>query len=166
MLTLLLPDDTEVQLEHSLVSLSKWEQIHEKPFFSQDDKTAEDTASYIEKMLLSEAPPGDWVTHLSAEDFLAITEYINSGQTATTFREDKSQRPSREIITNELIYSWMVRFTIPFDPCETWHLNRLMTLIRICGIQQTPPKKMTRSEQAAEYRRLNEERRRASGSSG
>lgn len=163
MLILSLQDGIEVQLEHSLASLSKWEQIYEKPFSKMPQ---EDTGSYIEQMLLSPSPSVDWVAHLSPAQHITIVNYINSSQTATTFRDDPSAKPSKDVITNEVIYSWMIKFGIPFDPCQGWHLSRLMTLIKIRGIQETPAKKMTRAQQAAEYRRLNEERRQQLGTSG
>lgn len=156
----------EITLEHSLVSLSKWESIHEKPFFSKDPMNAEETISYINQMIRGEIPPGDWHKQLKPEHFQQVTEYINSKQTATWFREDTSQAKSSEIVTNELIYYWMIGFQIPFKPCEDWHLNRLMTLIKIAGVKQSKPKKMSRQQQAEEYRRLNAERRAQLGTSG
>lgn len=158
--------EIELHLEHSLVSLSKWEQIHEKAFFSQDQMTQEETASYIEQMVIGEIPAGNWITRFETEHFLAVTNYINRKSTATWFREDSKQKGPSEVITNELIYYWMIGFQIPFDPCETWHVNRLMTLIKICGIKQTKPKKMSRQAQAEEYRRLNAARRQQLGTSG
>jgi hypothetical protein len=158
-------DNVELQLEHSLVSLSKWEAIHEKAFFGREPMTHEETVSYVQQMLLTENPPEDWANQLRLEDFDAITTYINSKQSATWFREDKNQRGPHEIVTAELIYYWMISFQIPFV-CETWHLNRLMTLIKICGIKQTKPKRMSRQAQAEEYRRLNAVRRQQLGTSG
>lgn len=156
----------EIHLEHSLVSLSKWESKHEKAFFSREGMTTKETLSYIEEMILTSPRPEKWFDRLEVENYTNITNYINSKQTATWFREDPNQKGSREVITNELIYYWMLTFQIPFQPCETWHLNRLMTLIKIAGIKQTKPKKMTRAQQAEEYRRLNAERRRQLGTSG
>lgn len=158
----------EIHLEHSLVSLSKWESIHEKAFFGsglKDPWTAEETLSYIKQMLLNDPPPR-WIERLQLEDYTTITDYINSSQTATWFREEQNQKSSREVVTNELIYYWMLSLQIPFEPCQNWHVNRLMTLIKICGIKQTKPKKMSRSAQAREYARLNAERRAALGTHG
>jgi hypothetical protein len=171
MLTLSLPqtdehDAVELALEHSLVSLSKWESIHEKPFYGRESMTPEEAFSYFETMLLVPPPHDGWIERLTQEHFTQINAYINSKQSATWFREDPNQRGPKEIVTNELIYFWMISFNIPFDPCETWHVNRLMTLIKICGIKQQKPKKMTRQQQAEEYRRLNAERRAKLGTSG
>lgn len=171
MLTIILPATEDLpaiklELEHSLVSLSKWESIHEKAFFGREDKDHDDTVSYIEQMILGSLPEEDWQSRLKAEDYKAITEYINSKQSATWFREEPEPRGPREIVTAELIYYWMINFQIPFRPCETWHLNRLMTLIKIAGIKQTKPKKMSRQAYSAEIRRLNEQRREQLGSTG
>lgn len=170
MLTIMLPETEQhlaakLTLEHSLVSLSKWEALHEKVFFSREEKTIGETYSYVRQMLLVEEPP-DFEGRLTNENLLAIQTYINSPQSATTFRQIPGERPSNEIITNELMYFWLVQFNIPFDPTETWHLNRLMTLVKICGIKQAKPKKMSKADQVAEMRRINEERRRQLGSSG
>jgi hypothetical protein len=170
-LTIILPQTDDLpqivlNLEHSLASVSKWESECEKAFFGREQKTHEETIVYIKDMVLDEIPPEGWITRLKPEDYEQITTYINSKQSATWFREDANQRPSREIVTSELVYYWMTQFNIPFQPCETWHLNRLMTLIKICGIKQTKPKPMSRQQQAEEYRRLNAQRRQQIGTSG
>lgn len=169
MLTLMLPPteifpEAKIHLEHSLVSLAKWEALHEKVFFSREEKSIGETHSYVRQMLLVEEPP-EFEARLSHEHLLALQNYINSSQSATTFRQ-MNERPSNEVITNELIYFWLVQFRIPFDPVETWHLNRLMTLVKICGIKQAKPKKMSQQERAAEMQRLNAERKRQLNSSG
>jgi septum formation topological specificity factor MinE len=158
-------DAVELSFEHSLVSLSKWESLTKKAFFSKEEKTSKETASYIECMLLTDDVPSDFLNRLSKEDVAVITSYINDKQSATWFREESNQKKSSEVITSELIYYWLVQFNIPFE-VERWHLNRLMTLVKIAGIKQTKPKAMSKAEQANEYRRLNAERRAASGSSG
>jgi hypothetical protein len=156
----------KLHFEHSLVSLSKWESIHEKAFYGKEGIDHEQTKSYIQQMLLDTVPEENWIDRFSPGDFDAISDYINSKQSATWFREDDNKVGPREIVTAELIYYWMISFQIPFEPCETWHINRLMTLIRICGIKQSKPRKMSRQAQAAEYRRLNELRREQLGSAG
>lgn len=171
MLTIQLPatDDeplVELNLEHSLVSLSKWESIHEKAFFGREGMSYEETLSYIEQMVQDDFPPEGWVNRLEIEDFKTIMNYINSKQTATWFRDDAKGRGSREIITNELIYYWMIDFGIPFDPCENWHVNRLMTLIKVCGLKRMKPRRMSRQAQAEEMRLLNAQRRAELGTSG
>lgn len=172
MLTLILPPKDDdfaavvLRFEHSLVSLSKWEAIHEKTFFGGEPKTNEETLSYIEQMLLTEDSPENFLERIASKDIIKVNEYINSKQTATFFREEPGSSRSRDVITNELIYYWMIQFQIPFDPCQNWHLNRLMTLIKICGIKQTKPKRMSRQAIGEQYRNLNAQRRRDLGTSG
>lgn len=171
MLTLELPatdnaDAVELQLEHSLVSISKWEAFYEKAFFTMDSRTHEESMRYVEYMVLGDIPK-DCTKRLSPEHIETISEYINSTQSATWFTE-RPQSPglSKEVITSELIYYWLVQFRIPFQPTETWHLSRLMILVKIAGIKQTQPKPMSKQEQAEQYRKLNEQRRRELGTSG
>lgn len=169
MLTISLSADdesfVELSFEHSLVSLSKWESKHQKPFFGKEDKSSEEAASYIKLMLLTEDVPDSFLNRLSEQHIQEITDYINSKQSATWFNDRPDQKPSSEIVTSELIYYWLVQFNIPFE-VETWHLNRLMTLVKICGIKQTKPKPMTKAEQLEYYARLNAERRARMGTSG
>jgi hypothetical protein len=151
-------DDVELELEHSLISLSKWESKYQKPFLTQNEKTPEEILAYIEAMIISPFSPGEILHKLSRENIIQINEYIESSQSATTFGSMPERRGRGEIITAELIYYWMVAFNIPFE-CEHWHLNRLFALIRICNIKNSPPKKMSRSEIAARNRELNAARR-------
>lgn len=171
MLTLMLPaiDGEEVvtlQLEHSLASLSKWESFHKKPFHSNDPKTEAEFRSYLEMMIVSPDAPANCAELFEVEHIMTAQEYINESQTATTFREDPNQPASREVITAEIIYYWLITFNIPFQPCENWHLSRVMTLVRVCGLKQTKPKKMSRQQQMAEMKRLNDQRRKDMGTSG
>lgn len=160
------PVAQKIQLEHSLVSISKWESIHTKPFFGKpgDERTEEEMADYIKHMVLGEVPI-DFFERLTMENLEQIGDYINGTNTATTFREDPNKRPNNEVVTSELVYYWMISFQIPFE-CETWHFNRLMTLIQICGLKQSKPKKMSRQAQAEQYRRLNAQRRQQLGTAG
>ena len=146
----------QLELEHSLVSLSKWESKHEKPFLAGVEKTTEEAIDYIRLMTLTPDVAPEVFSRLSQENLNDIDAYINQRMTATWFSETK-EPPSREIITAELIYSWMITFQIPFE-CDTWHLNRLFTLIKICNIKSGKPKKMSRGEVAARNRELNAQR--------
>jgi hypothetical protein len=161
-------EEVVLTLEHSLLSLSKWESKHLKPFLGPEEKTVEEIFSYVQAMILTEDYPEDCLTRLSEENLNTINEYINSPQSGTTFREDvlaPSKKKSGEIISSELLYYWLVAFNIPFD-CETWHLNRLLSLIRICNIKNSKPKKMSRSEMIAQRHTLNEQRKSQIGTSG
>jgi hypothetical protein len=155
----------ELQLEHSLVSLSKWESEHEKPFLGKGDKTREEVLDYIRCMLLTENPPGDFLERLSKENLDAINVYIDRKMTATWFSEQPGAPRTREVITSELVYYWMTIFNIPFE-CESWHLNRLFTLIRICNVKSAKPKKMNRAEVAARNKELNAQRKAQLGTRG
>lgn len=158
-------DDFTLELEHSLVSLSKWEQIYEKPFLGKDEKSTEEILGYIKAMTLTLKVPEEVFSRLSEANILTINEYLDAKMTATWFNEPPGAPSSRDVITSELIYYWMVTFQIPFV-CETWHLNRLFTLIRVCNNKQSKPKKMSRSEIAARQRELNAQRRAQLGTKG
>lgn len=157
----------KLRLEHSLLTISKWESEHGKPFFGPQEKNEEETLSYIRMMVLNDDPPANFTSRLEMEHFKKIAEYLNSSQTATTFGPsvDEKKGPS-EIYTSELIYYWLTQFQIPFYPTETWHINRLMVLVKIAGIKQSKPKKMNKNQIAEQYRALNEKRRLESGSAG
>lgn len=159
--------DFTLNLEHSLVSLSKWESRFEKPFLGKEEKTAEELLWYVDAMVLNPNYSVDVLNRLTHTNLNEINKYIESKQSATTFGtmpEVKSGRKA-ETITSELIYYWMVAFNIPFET-QHWHLNRLFSLIRICNMKQSKPKKMTRSEMAQRNRDLNAQRREQLGTSG
>lgn len=162
-------DGTQLMLEHSLLSLSKWESIHEKPFFARrkdENRTFEEMISYFECMVVSPKNRTELIGKLDEEQHKDIVNYINASRTASTVNEIHKDRPgSRENVTSELIYYWMIAFEIPFS-CETWHLNRLMMLIRICGVKQEKPKKRSSGSIASQYREMNAMRRRDLGSAG
>lgn len=157
--------DFDLELEHSLLSVSKWEQKYKKPFLSIEKKTSEELMYYIEVMIISPNYPTDILGRLSQTDIGRINEYIESSESATTFGMMPERKGRGEVITSELIYYWMVAFTIPFE-CESWHLNRLLSLIRICNIKNAPPTKMSRGEIARRNRELNAQRRAQYGTKG
>lgn len=154
-----------LQLEHSLVSLSKWEAKYERPFLGKDEKTPEEILDYISFMLLDVKTPREILHQLDETHIQLINAYLEAKMTATWFSEQPGAPKSREVITAELIYYWLTVFNIPFS-CETWHLNRLFTLIRICNIRSAKPKKMGKAEQRQRQAELNSQRRAQTGSRG
>jgi len=147
-------DEDVVELEHSLVSMSKWEQRFKKPFLSEGEKTDEELLYYIKCMIISPDFPPDVFERLTQQNVNDINDYINDSATATWFNDSSTPQRTSETITSELIYYWMFSQGIPKE-CETWHLNRLTTLLRVFNVKNSKPKKMT----AAEMRKLNQERR-------
>lgn len=155
-----------LQLEHSLVSLSKWESKWQKPFYSKKDMSDEEVLDYIKCMTLSKNIKQDVYSHLTRENIKDVMDYIGSPMTATTFSKDNKNPNNREVITSELIYYWMISSNIPFDPCQKWHLNRLITLIRVCSIKNTPPKKRSRRDIMSRNAALNASRRQQMNTKG
>ena len=147
-----------IHLEHSLVSLSKWESKWNKPFLHTKDKTDEEVLDYVKCMTLTPNIDPAVYTRLTQANLNAIHDYIGASMTATTFSKDENKKHKREIVTAELIYYWMVALNIPFE-CQRWHLNRLITLIRVCNIKNTPQKKKRGGRDTAlKYAQLNASR--------
>ena len=153
-------------LEHSLLSLSKWEAKWHKAYLSQQPKTDEENLDYIRCMCITEPPDKNVFYALTKSNVKAIADYISDPMTATTFHNQENKRPSREVITNELIYFWMTNFNIPFDPCQKWHLNHLMTLIDVAAIKNQPPKKMGKNDILRNNAALNAQRKARLGTRG
>ena len=149
----------EVTLEHSLISISKWESKHHIPFLDEKhEKTPEEFIDYVRCMALTNLPD-DAFDNISESNKAEILLYINDSQTATWFAEDRTLPPSNKIITSEVIYSWMIQNEIPFDPCQKWHINRLLTLIRVCSLDNMPAKKMSPASILSQNMSLNKMRR-------
>ncbi len=158
-------NDVVLDLEHSLISLSKWESKYKKPFLASGEKTSEEIFGYLKAMVITPHADLDALYRCSQREVEMIQEYIDSSQSATTFGTMPERRGPGEVITSELIYYWMVSFNIPFD-CQFWHLNRLFSLIRICNIKNSKSKKMSRHEIAQRNRELNAKRKAELGTTG
>lgn len=151
-----------VEFEHSLVSLSKWESKHKKPFLSRDPKhkkTKEETLDYLRCMIINDVPP-EIINYTTKAQGEIINNYIADPMTATWFADDKTPSRQTEIHTAEVLYYYMVTLGIPWE-AQYWHINRLITLIKVISAKNAPPKKRSASEMAAERRALNEQRLRA-----
>lgn len=161
---------TVLQLEHSLVSLSKWESKWHKPFLSDKNLTFEETVDYIRCMTITQNVDSNVYYGLTDSNIKEVMSYIEDPMTATTFTEDafkgsESKMRKKEIVTSELIYYWMIALNIPME-CQKWHLSRLITLVRVCEIKNQPPKKMSKSEIMSRNRALNTARKARLGSRG
>lgn len=157
---------TELCLEHSLVSVSKWESKWHKPFIGNESITHEQLVDYVRCMTLTQNVNPEVYYAISEAQLFEINEYIKDPHTATWFAEDYSKKKTnREVITAEIIYYWMIGLQIPFE-CQKWHLNKLLTLIRVCNEKNQPDNKMSQSEIMRRNREINEARRRAMNSRG
>ncbi len=154
-----------LQLEHSLVSLSKWESKWCKPFLTNENKTLEETLDYIKCMTITQNVDQTVYSRLNKENIDQINNYIQAPMTATTFYNDTQKGRGKETITSELIYYWMISLNIPME-CQKWHLNRLLTLIRVCNIKNTPPKKRSRKDIINQYAALNAARKKQLNTNG
>lgn len=150
--------EQSLQLEHSLVSLSKWESKWKKPFLSKDEKTIEETRDYIRCMTITQNVDPAVYIGLTNKHIKQVNEYIDDSMTATWFNEENKKGGVKKIITAEVIYYWMISLNIPFE-CQKWHLNRLLTLIRVCNAENTPPKKMSKKDLISRNRALNAARK-------
>lgn len=157
--------EQKLALEHSLVSLSKWESKWCKPFLSKREKTTEETIDYIRCMTLTQNVDPGVYAFLTDDNIREVNAYIAAPMTATWFAQDQTAKGSSEQITAELVYYWMISLNIPFE-CQKWHLNRLLTLVRVCNIKNSPPKKMGTQELMRRNAALNAARRKQLQSKG
>lgn len=152
---------TTLQLEHSLVSLAKWESKWNKPFLGKEDKTREQCIDYVRCMTITQHVDPLVYLGLTDEIIAAINQYIEAPMTATWFNEKDTKKFNQKTITAEVIYYWMISLNIPFE-CQKWHLNRLITLVRVCNAKNAPKKKPTmreRLENMEQRRAINEARK-------
>ncbi len=159
------PEIRTLQLEHSLVSLSRWESKWHTSFLAKKELTVEETIDYIKCMTLTKGVCPDIYSYITNRHINIVQDYISDSMTATTFGKSSTGTRNRDIITSEIIYYWMIRFGIPFE-CQKWHLNRLLTLIRVCNVKSQPVKKKSLGEIMRNNAALNAERRKQLNTKG
>ena len=152
-------NEQTIVLEHSLVSIAKWESKWKKSYLSNNNKSYDEIIDYIKCMTITKNVNPLIYKSLNSEALKKIQDYINDPMTATYFSESKMKETGRQTITAEVIYYWMISLNIPFE-CQKWHFNRLMALIKVCDIKNNPNKKMSRREILSRNQALNEERKR------
>lgn len=162
-----LKKEQTIQLEHSLISISKWESKWCKAFLTNKQKTREEMLDYVRCMTITPNVDPDIYNYLTNENILEINKYIEAPMTATCISEDKADKKgSREVVTSELIYYWMIALQIPLEECQKWHLNRLLTLIKVCNIKNQPPKKRSMKDILSRNAALNAARRKQFNTTG
>lgn len=147
----------EIQLEHSLISISRWEAIWEKPFLSETEKTYEETLSYVQCMTITRGVDPKLYLQLGPKEMALIDNYIHKKMTATTITRRKTNPGRGRILTSEVIYAQMAILGLSIE-CEKWHLNRLLMLIEVTAVESSPKEKMPMKDQLAMQRQLNEQR--------
>ena len=154
-----------LNLEHSLVSISKWESKWNKPFLSTKDKTSEEDIDYIRCMTITQNVDPNLYLALPNYVYEKVEKYIDEPMTASWVSDNGKHKTTNEVITSETIYYWMISLQIPVD-FQRWHLNRLLALIQYCSIKNAPEKKMTKAETLKMYKDLNEKRKREINTKG
>lgn len=160
-------EEQTLELEHSLVSISKWESKWYKAFLGKRDKTYEETLDYIRCMTLTPDVDPETYKYLTDDNIKEINNYIKAPMTASHIAtsDNDDGRPNRDVVTSELIYFWMISLNIPFK-CENWHLNRLLALIKVCNAKNSTPKKPNQKALASKYASMNAARRKQHNSRG
>lgn len=159
------PQVKTLQLEHSLVSISKWESKWHKAFLSKKDKTEEEIFDYVKCMTLTQNVDPSVYDHLTVNNVNQIKAYIEDPMTATVINTNSSDKSNKETVTSELIYYWMIALNIPSE-YQKWHINRLLKLIEVCNVKNSPPKKRSKSDIMRSNAALNAARRKQLGTRG
>lgn len=161
--------ETKLQLEHSLIAIKKWESKWHKPFLGkEDEKTTEEIIDYIRCMTINHVSDKSIYDYIPQKCVKEVIDYIKNPMTATWFSKNYSENSSNtntEVVTNEIIYYWMVALNIPFE-CQKWHINQLLTLIKVVNIKNSPRKKMSKKEEFEWRSKLNKARRAKYNSKG
>lgn len=159
--------DYVLKLEHSLISISKWETIYKKPYLSAKEKTPAEVIDYIKCMTINSDVPDEVYSLLTNADMQKIVNYINDPASATVIHDYRKNRrkANTDEPTSEVIYYWMISNNIPVEVCEKWRLNRLLKLIEVCNVKGNPVQ-MSKQEILAMNAKLNAERCKRYGTSG
>ena len=161
-------EEQTLDLEHSLVALSAWESKWHKSFFSRKDKTDEESLDYIRCMTITPNVDPEVYLRLSKDNLDKIHEYMNDPMTAAYFPKDQGEDGGgggKDTVMSELIYYWMITLGIP-PQYDTWHLNKLLALIRVCEIKNQPPRTRKSSDVARSYAAMNAARKQKLGTKG
>lgn len=159
-------NSTVLELEHSLLSMSEWESKHKKPLLDRKPHTANELRDYVRCMTTNEIENPNVYAALTMKDLAKVQEYMADPMTATTFADTGKPKRGGQFITSELLYCRMSQFNIPYDPCQTWHLNRLLTLIKVCYEENKGEQNVPRGKAMQDQRALNEARKKALGTRG
>ena len=151
-------------IEHSLISLSKWEAKHHQMWLEKNDKTGTDLLDYIRCMTINGNVPDVTYYALTEQNFKDILDYMEDPMTASSVFEPP-RKSRNEPVSSELIYYWMIQYGIPFE-CEKWHLNRLLMLIKICSKKSSTPSKADKKAMDQRRAAINAQRRAKSGAKG
>lgn len=154
------PKPQTIVLEHSLISISRWESKWHKSYLETEHKTREEVLDYVRCMTLTSGVDPRLYLSLPAKTQNEIVEYLNDPATATVLKQQKTKGGKRDKVTSELIYYWMTIYNIPFE-CEKWNIKRLLVLIQICSAKSTPPKKVGKNQMWQNYSQLNNKRKAA-----
>lgn len=155
----------KICLEHSLVSIYKWEDKYERSFLNSSEMSYEEILYYVKCMTITQNVDDNLYYSLTEDNWKEIIDYIEKPHTATKINHNKNAPKNREIITSEIIYYWMISLGIPLD-CQKWNFNKLMTLIEVCSIKNQPKKKMSNRDIYKSNSAINKARREARRSKG
>lgn len=148
----------KVRFEYSLKMLYEWEGKWKKAFLKGNKNlTTEEAVDFYIMMALD---PID-KKFMTGEAMETLSKYVNDPQTATTFADGQNGNtsPSKgKIFTSEELYAMMITSNVPLD-FENRNLNRLITILRVISVQNTPPKKMSKNDIYRQNAALNAERK-------
>lgn len=147
--------DVVLTLEHSLISISKWEAKWKKSWIDSPEKTNEELFDYIRCMSIKGDVNMNDIYRIDEAQYNEILDYIGDPMSATVIKQYNKKMGKEQFITSELIYAWMAGFGIDFS-CDKWHLNRLMNLIAVCGELNKPQEKLSRKEAVERQKAINE----------